>query len=263
MRRLELIELHDHPWFPGLLRDLMTDALQELWRFGNTYRCILARLEARVAEAAGDGPTEILDLCSGGGGPWPSMAPAFAGSSGVTIRLTDKYPNLKAFRGFASEAGARLDFVAQPVDATAVPAGLRGFRTIFSTFHHFGPSQARRVLASAVAAGRGIGVFEVARRSPRTLVVLGLAPLLVLFLTPRVRPFRWSRLVFTYLLPAVPFVIGFDGLVSCLRAYSLEELKEMVGGLESQEYRWEVGEERRGVLAVTYLIGCPVGLGGS
>jgi hypothetical protein len=260
-----MLELHDCRWFPGLLRDLITDALQELWRFGNTYECILGRLKRRVAEGK-DGSVrslEILDLCSGGGGPWPSMAPVLVRNAGWRIRLTDKYPNLEAFRALASEARTQIEFVAQPVDATAVPAELSGFRTMFSAFHHFGPDAARRVLGNAVAAGRGIGVFEVPRRSPRTMLVLCLTPLLVLALTPRMRPFRWARLVFTYLVPVVPFVVGFDGLASCLRAYSLEELKEMAIELDGPEYRWEVGEERQGLLPVTYLIGRPIGMGQS
>ena len=39
-------------------------------------------------------------------------------------------------------------------------------------------------------------------------------------LAPTIRPFRWSRLFWTWLIPLVPFVLFYDGIVSCLRAYS-------------------------------------------
>jgi hypothetical protein len=42
----------------------------------------------------------------------------------------------------------------------------------------------------------------------------------VLFLfacTPWIRPFRWSRLLWTYVVPIIPAVLLFDGIVSCLR----------------------------------------------
>jgi hypothetical protein len=62
----------------------------------------------------------------------------------------------------------------------------------------------------------------------------------------------------------VPAVIWWDGLVSCLRAYAPEELEEMVAGLgraaegaDGTRYRWCLGETRRGLLPVTYLIGYP------
>jgi hypothetical protein len=84
-------------------------------------------------------------------------------------------------------------------------------------------------------------------------------PLVALVVVPFARPFRWSRLLWTYLIPFVPLVMLFDGIVSCLRAYSPAELRELTAGLSSQGYQWEMGEERAGLLRlpVTYLIGCP------
>jgi hypothetical protein len=297
MRHIELIELHDHPRFPAPLRDLMTDALQALWRFGNSYGAILGQLHGGLAadrafgngglaaadRAFGNGAlaadtergaerAEVLDLCSGGGGPWPRLARELEHEYGLAVRvcLTDKYPNREAFaqtrmqtrRKSGDDCGAvRLDFVAQPVDATRVPQELAGFRTIFSSFHHFRPAEACAVLRSAMLAKRGIGVFELARREAKTVLILCAAPLLVLLLTPTMRPFRWARLLWTYVVPVVPLVIWVDGLVSCLRAYAPEELAEMVAQLggepEGAGYRWRLGEERRGLLPVTYLIGYP------
>jgi len=67
MRRTELFEIHDHPWFPAFLRDLVTDALQALWCFSNSYKPILPLLQNTLARV---GHERGLDLCSGGGGPW-------------------------------------------------------------------------------------------------------------------------------------------------------------------------------------------------
>jgi hypothetical protein len=299
MRHIELIELHDHPRFPAPLRDLMTDALQALWRFGNCYGAILGELHGGLAadrafgkgglvagSECGAGRAEVLDLCSGGGGPWPRLAQELEREYGLAVRvcLTDKYPNLEGFTAAFTEAFAeastgafaqtrrrsgdggaagavRLEFVAQPVDAMRVPQELAGFRTIFSSFHHFRPAEACAVLRGAMLARRGIGVFELARREAKTVLILCCTPLLVLLLTPAMRPFRWTRMFWTYVVPVVPLVIWVDGLVSCLRAYAPEELEEMVAQMGSEPdaagYRWRLGEERRGLLPVTYLIGYP------
>src|SRR6266850_1731044 len=71
------------------------------------------------------------------------------------------------------------------------------------------------------------------------------------------RPWRWSRLLWTYLPPALPIVGTFDGIVSCLRTYSKAELKELVRGLDT--YDWEIGDFRGGwsPLRGSYLIGVP------
>jgi hypothetical protein len=286
MRRMELIELHDHERFPARLRDLMTDALQALWRFGNSYGAILPELHRglmRGAEGVGAdgavGRVEVVDLCSGGGGPWEGLAEALEREYGlaVRVRLTDRYPNVGAVGqarrqvvdggadgGLDGRGGARVEYLAEAVEAARVPEALAGFRTIFSSFHHLGPAEARAVLRSAMAAHQGIGVFELARRGVRTVVVLCVVPLLVLLLTPGIRPFSWARLWWTYVVPVVPAVIWWDGLVSCLRAYAPEELEEMVAGLGQEAadaglvgYRWSLGEARRGLLPVTYLMGWP------
>ena len=286
MRRKEMIELHDHPSFPAFLRNLVTDALQALWQFGNSYGAILPRLSRSLAATAA---TEILDLCSGGGGPWLRLSRQLHGDYRLPIRicLTDKYPNREAFEQVhlrslthrqdlpsvpsASDSLTQLPQIGSlpyPVDARRVPARLGGFRTMFSSFHHFSPQEAREILNDAVDSSSGIAIFEVARRSPRTLLVLCFTPFLVLLITPFMRPFRWSRLFWTYILPVIPFVIWYDGWISCLRAYHLDELKEMIvplqgtastrGQPQASSYRWELGEERSGLLPVTYLIGYPV-----
>lgn len=84
-----------------------------------------------------------------------------------------------------------------------------------------------------------------------------LVPLLVLLLTPKVRPVSWVQLAFTYLVPILPLVILWDGIVSQLRTYSVRELGELTRGLESPDYRWEIGlmEIPRILAGLPYIIG--------
>ncbi len=104
MRRIEMHEIHDLPTFPAPLRDLVTDGMQALWNFGNTYQPILSRLMASMKRAR---TREVLDLCSGGGGPWLRLVrePELQADHGIAIRLTDKYPNQSAFERASSSSG--------------------------------------------------------------------------------------------------------------------------------------------------------------
>jgi len=160
---------------------------------------------------------------------------------GVPVIFTDLYPREGVIR----------------VDARAVPVELDGFRTIFTAFHHFRPGEARAILADAVQRGQGIGVFEIARRAPLEITVVAFTWLGTLVSAPFMRPWRWSRLAWTYLPPVLPIVGTFDGVVSCLRAYSKAELEELVRGLDT--YTWEIGDFRGrwSPLRGTYLIGVP------
>ena len=86
-----------------------------------------------------------------------------------------------------------------------------------------------------------------------------LSPISALALTPLVRPFRWSRLALTYVVPAIPALFMFDGIVSQLRTYTPDELRDMTRSLQRPGYRWEVGTVKHPVLPgkVSYLLGLP------
>lgn len=256
MSRNGLFEIHDHPMFPSSLRDLVTDALQALWNWSNSYKPVLPRLSAALGKMK---TTAVLDLCSGGGGPWLRLVSILEAEhrSPINICLTDKYPNQEAFEKAYSTSHSRITFDLRSVNASEVPSELKGFRTMFSAFHHFETKDAREVLKDAIDHGEGIAIFEMAMREPRIICSIFAIPFMILFLTLGIRPFRWSRLIWTYVVPVVPFVLWFDGLMSCWRAYSLKELRELVKDLPGETYRWDIGTQFGGFLPVTYLIGCP------
>jgi len=257
MRRMQLIEIHDQPWFPAFLRDQVTDDLQVLLNIGKPYGDILPQLREGIERSGAD---RVLDLCSGAGGPWPWLIAALEWLEGTRIRveLSDKYPNAEA-RERAQRDSVNLIYRAGSVDATRVPRELPGFRTLFTSFHHFPPAQACAILRGAKASGQGIGVFEIPGRRPLTLLLLPLIPIADILLVPFLRPLSPRHMVWRWLIPIVPLVLFLDGIVSCLRAYSPGELRELVANLSDAGYIWKIGCEKRGLLRlpITYLIGYP------
>ena len=240
--RLHLVELHDLPRCPPSLRDALTDFLAFSLNLSRMYSPAGPLLRRAIART---GARRVIDLCSGAGGPWEWLA----AQVGVPVVLTDLYPHRRS--------PGSLPIHSEPVDARAVPESLDGFRTLFTSFHHFRPDAARAILEDAVRRRQGIAVFEAARRALREIAVIGFTWLGTLAAVPFIRPWRWSRLAWTYLPPVLPLVGTFDGVVSCLRAYSPAELRGLVAGLDS--YDWDIGEIRGGwsPLRGTYLIGIP------
>jgi hypothetical protein len=252
--RLHLFEIHDQPWCPAGVRDAITDLLQWTLTSVHHYAPALPVLERPLRRCAA---ATVVDLGSGGGGPWVRLLADLA-ARGVTPRLvlTDKYPNHRALQRAVALLGDRVAVEGGSVDAAAVPPRLMGFRTLFTTFHHFAPAEARAVLADAVRGAQGIAVFEATRRSALTLLGM-LGFVLVPLVVPLVRPFRWDRLFWTYVVPLVPLVALWDGVASCLRTYRPEELRGLAAGLD--EWEWEAGEVARRwwPFPVTFLIGYP------
>jgi len=264
MSRVQFIELHEQPWFPSSLRDDVTDAVQFGFNLLRAYEPIAPLLQI-VIDRTGNGANSlqsIVDMCSGGGGPWLELSQTLrcrnAGdSAGLQIWLTDKYPNLEAFRSVSASSDHHINYYPESVDAMNVPPSLKGLRTMFTSFHHFSPDDARAILQNAVDAGESVGIFEITKRAPSAIGIIFVGVLLMFLHTPRIRPFRWSRLLWTYLIPVIPLVLLFDGIVSCLRTYRPQELREIVEKLTSCQYQWEIGELAGKRAPVTYLIGYP------
>lgn len=257
MRRLHLVELEDLPWFPAVLRDGGTTYLEFAVRLSGHAKALVPTLAAALRRTQN---TEIVDLCSGGGGPVRVIADELARTgTPVSVRLTDFFPNLRAFARAAAGSDGRISFEPVPVDAAHVPAHLTGFRTLFNAFHHFRPADARSILADAAAAGRPIGVFEVVSRGPLSLFGMLTAPLGALLTVPFWRPFRWSWLFWSWVVPVLPLFILWDGLVSWLRIYGVEELRELVADIDAPDYTWDIGRIQLGKAPAhaIYLIGRP------
>lgn len=257
--RRHLFEFEDLAWCPGWIRRGITDLLHhQLTRYG-LYRPIAPRLARLMRET---GQHELLDLCSGSAGPVVTLLPALAAAAGRPVRVTlsDRFPNLEAFQALAA-AHPNLSYRADAVDATAVPPGLPGVRTVFTAFHHFPPPLARAILADAIRTGQPLAVFEFTERTwVNAAKSLALGPLLVMLDTPFMRPVRLWRLLLTFVVPLIPLAYAWDAFASHMRTYSPEELRGLLEGQESPGYAWEVGQTQERVLGyrITYLIGKPV-----
>ena len=258
--RLQLFEFEDLPWFPSAIRDFATDYLHFIEGRFALHRPVIALLRRALEESA---LAHVVDLCSGGGGPVLALyEDLLADGLAVKFTLTDKYPNLSAFRRLAGLHPSGIDYVADSVDATKVPRELLGFRTMFNSFHHFGPAAGRDILQCAVEARQPIGIFEIPERSLATIIPLLFTPLFVAVATPFIRPFHWRRLLWTYALPLVPLTCWWDGLVSQFRAYTVSELNRLTRGLDS--YDWQADRIPLGTTHghVTCLVGIRKDLAG-
>lgn len=257
MRRRQLVEIEDLEWCPAAVRDGGTDWLRFMADLSGAFEPVAPKVRAAM-EATGT--THVVDLCSGGGGPWGTLEAVLARSGPASVTLTDLYPNREALSFARERTDGRLAIHRDPVDATDVPAELEGVRTLFNSFHHFPPEHAREILADAVRKRRAICVFEgMHHRGVGVLSVLMQLPT-ILLLTPFIRPLRLWRLALTYVLPLIPAVILFDGTVSMLRLYRPEELEELVSTVPDHEsFDWDIGTTvvPRMPTRIIHLVGVP------
>ncbi|MCI5131881.1 MAG: class I SAM-dependent methyltransferase [Candidatus Electrothrix sp. EH2] len=251
MQRRQLFEFEDQFWFPTQLRDFMTDILQYQLAYYEIYRPIFPKLKELLAITE---KQRIIDLCAGGGGTLlPFIKEVEKEGLDISILATDMYPNIDAFQHLKTLTDGRIELYPQSVDATSVPYEFDGVRTLFSAFHHFPPDTARKILQDTVTRQCPIALFEFTERISSRIWQMFPGALRVLHDTRHIRPFKWSRLFWTYLIPVMPLIYWWDGLVSQVRTYNVEELEQMVDDIEGESFQWEVGK----IQYITYLTGYP------
>jgi len=256
MKWPRLFEIEDQRWLPRILRDQLTDALRFLIVEMQIYAPIIPEFLWVMQQSR---YKQVVDLCSGGTGPWEYLIGEITDPEEVVERvtLTDLYPNEQALRTLAARHPL-FDYRSAAVDALNIDANLVGVRTLFSSFHHFNPRQAQSILQDAVNKQMPICIFEF---TGRRLANFFQTPLAVVLLFGKLlfkQPLTPLRLLFSYLLPIVPLIFLWDSCVSHLRSYSQQELTDFVNSLSNSEvYEWEIGESRspKTPFKNTYLFG--------
>lgn len=261
LKRIHLFELEDQSWFPNIIRDCMTKTINVMHSLVKTNKHLPALL-ARILKETNT--NNIIDLCSGGGGPMVEAIDILKRDYGlehIKLKLTDLYPHKEFANHINSNSDGSITYSTQPLDATNFSNSEKGLSTMICSFHHMRPEMAKQILRNAQTSKQPILIFEISDNShPNwlTLMSMPITFILCLFVTLKVRPMTWQQIVFTYLIPIIPISFAWDGAVSNVRTYTLSDLKVLLNDLQSDNYHWETGAIESKPSSQLYIIGKPI-----
>ncbi|MEM9558555.1 MAG: class I SAM-dependent methyltransferase [Acidobacteriota bacterium] len=257
MQRRHLIELHEQSWFPPQAREMFQRGL-------GTVQSALGAYDGAVPKVAEllrrTGARQVLDLCSGSAEVVVAMAERLRRDEGleVSVRLSDLYPDRDEMERLKRRHPDLIDYVDRPVDAIRPPASPDAIRTLFASLHHFRPDDVRRSLTAAADDAAGIAVFESTGRTwPHMAQMLPLPIVAALVCGLTLRPWHPRHLFWTFGLPLVPLAAVWDGVVSNLRTYTVDELRAITASIDRPGVAWEVGTLAmpRTTVRATYVLG--------
>ncbi|KAI9791813.1 MAG: hypothetical protein M1816_003358 [Peltula sp. TS41687] len=174
---IRFFELADQSWFPGYIRGKIQEMLTNFWtrRIPFIQTATPAELAASVVSDAvsdlekdQDSEVVVVDFCSGGGGPVPTIERVLNTgrrrhhAKPLRFVLTDLYPHVEAWRTLKAES-SYINYVSKSVDACNAPAEVvtggsedaRVFRLFCLSFHHFDDRLAKRILDDSMAKSDG------------------------------------------------------------------------------------------------------------
>jgi hypothetical protein len=253
MKRQHLFEFHERGECPRFIRDSVVETLGTGLRWlgmGDVAGPAFARFCRRAR------CTRALDLCSGSGAPAALLVEWLEahGEPVPRLLLSDLFPNEAALAAACARHPTHLAAAGAPVDATKVPAQLEhDARLVINAFHHFAPAEAARIVADAVAARKSLFIYEGFPRDLRRFLPTGPAMLPALFLNPLfTRRQRAAKALFTYLLPVIPAIATWDGVVSVLRIHDEAGLRAMTRPEDDYDWSYEEVAYGRGGRAVVF-----------
>jgi hypothetical protein len=224
LKRRQLFEFCDQPWLPELLREAELDCLNFIHHVFQPYY----RLTGPIADwLAKSGTHKLLDLGSGGA-EQIAMLIKQAKSQGVHAThfvLSDLYPNVNTWQELQRQYGEdNISYMEQPLSAMNMQGVSLRHWSIFSAFHHFAPEDVQKLLQQLIQNGDGLCIAEFTNRRWFDLAPMILSLPVHLVVPFFAKEFKWSKLLFTTIIPIVPLIVAFDGIVSVLRSYKKEEI---------------------------------------
>lgn len=147
------------------------------------------------------------------------------------------------------------------VNAENFTASEEGLYLSVNSFHQFSVDEAKDILKQISQNKQPVVIVE--GNNDSLWQVFGMTvivPLTVLLTAPFVKPFRFERIIFTYLIPVLPLVTFFDGFMALFKLYAPKDLEELTASIKTDGYYWRYGKLDNGRGGkIIYLIGYPVG----
>jgi len=210
-------ELEDLPNFPAWLRNFQTDFIGFVVIRFKVYQTFIKYIRSLSPPRQ-----PMTDLCSGSG---EVAIHIFKESNCYShLTLSDKFPN----RLINTD---KVYYISKSMDVLEMEFHSGVCYTMFNSFHHFKDEDKLKIAQNILASGSQSYFVEILEPNIVCLLkVVGMTTVGNLLLTPFIRPFSFTRLFFTYILPVNIFTITYDGIVSVLKSRSLHTYRKLFDG---------------------------------
>ena len=220
------MEIHDRPWCRGAIHDGITDFLAFFAEFSGLRRKAYGRI-AQILERSGT--NKVVELCAGSGFGAMHMLRRLRlmlPERNVSVVATDinensNWPSISSLTGGGVSACRK--------DAETALREEDGVFVMFAALHHFSPAEIVSLLKTASSRGKTLVCVDYFIRGRAVdLFPLFAGPVLMFFAAPLIYPFSWVRLFLTWVAPILLVVLLVDTMLSMLRSYTLDELRDIV-----------------------------------
>lgn len=234
IRDLHLIEFSEETWIPQSLRITIIELLECVcsppFRLANQW------IAKQVVESAVHNKCHHIVELGAGCAPLASEILQKHELADLRVTVCDLHPNLEAFRKLEKKYSMRLRAIYQPVDFSLPHKWEPGSLLVLSgTFHNIPPKLRREVLNTLRNSADHVIIAEPLRKNFPSIALVALAvfPALILPFLHLRRPGSLRRVFWCWLCPIIIPLFCWDGMVSALRSWNIQEFQDALRSLFS------------------------------
>ena len=223
----KLFEFGDLFWVPEFYHAFLRRFMGALYKVFGYHRLWLPELNRFINKAGGT----VMDPCAGSGYVNELLMKEL-GKKDLRFYLSDfmidKNPE---FRERINNLGDdRIHYLEQPIDVLKDNPDFRCPKIFINSFHHFDNEQVAQIFKLNLSHGDDVLVLEYCDNSFMSYLSMLLGPLVAMIMLPFITERRLLLVtaIFTYLIPVVPLMLLWDGIVSSLRCYSNKSIKAVL-----------------------------------
>lgn len=227
-RRFHAFEFCDQYWVKGIIREAFMDCLEAIYRAYGPYK---KHFPSLISEARSRGT--IVDLATGNAAPVISFLEFLKKENqsesieNLKVIATDLHPHLQTWADLEKKY-PYFSFRGTAFDAVNQAENIPCVYTMFSAFHHFNEDDAIRIISSKLSENSDLIIFEMTPRDHSTNYIWLPFSIPFLMLSSLFsKKIKLSKILLSIILPIVPLMVVFDGLISNLRTYTKSELENM------------------------------------
>lgn len=223
LRPIYLFEFCDQSWVPSGARECLFEIMDAC---NSGLRSFNREVARSAIQTARDHQLATIIELGAGRGPVTSELTQHEDADGMRLVACDLAPNIAAFERLEQKFPNQVFPIYMPVDLTKTQVALNDAVLILAGVMHHIPFHLRvAVLRTLTETNSQIAIFEPLLRTWRSifLATLSIFPALLLPVTFFQRPGKLRRILWCWLIPIVPFMFVWDGVVSCLRQWHIGE----------------------------------------
>ncbi len=223
VRAWYLFEFCDQSWIPTGARECLYEIMEACNSGVRSFNRQVAR--SAIGLARDHGLSSIIEL-GAGRAPVTTELTKHEDTAGLKLVPCDLVPNEAAYRKLEQEHAGRVAPIYSPVDLTKPQLVLNDSVLVMVGMMHHIPFELRpTVLRTLTQTNSQMAIYEPLRRTWLSILMtlLSFFPAIMLPITFFRRPGKLRRILWCWLIPIVPWMFMWDGVVSCLRQWHAEE----------------------------------------